>query len=199
MSFLQPCKAKMAPKRPSKAKKWLNVTIFLILGALGGCLGPILEGLGSILEASGGVLEACGSVLEALGGVLEALEGVSKASWRLLKSSWRPRWVKIALESENIEKHKENKVFGPPAGGVLDVLEALGGVLEGLEGVLEALGGVLKAKMSQDSVKMGPRTRQERNPRELPSGLSPPSRRAWLQRPLSWVAGGSGGPALKPS
>ena len=68
-------------------------------------------------------------------------------------------------------------VFGPPAGGVLDVLEALGGVLEGLEGVLEALGGVLKAKMSQDSVKMGPRTRQERNPRELPIGLKPLGRR----------------------
>ena len=36
-----------------------------ILGALGGCLGRILEALG-------GVLEACGAVLEALGGVLEA-------------------------------------------------------------------------------------------------------------------------------
>ena len=145
MSFLQPCKAKMAPKRPRKAKILLSIAIFLILGALGGCLGPILEGLGGVLEALGGVLEACGSVLEALGGVLEALEGVLKASWRLLKSSWRPRWVKIALESENIEKHEENEVFGPPAGGVLDVLEALGGVLEGLEGVLEASWRLLEA------------------------------------------------------
>ena len=99
----------MAPKRPRKAKKLLNIAIFLILGALGGCLGPILEGLRGVLEALGGVLEACGSVLEALGGVLEALEGVLKASWRLLKSSWRPRWVKIALESENNEKHKEKQ------------------------------------------------------------------------------------------
>ena len=131
-----------------------------------------MEGPGGVLEALGGVLEACGSVLEALGGVLEALEGVLKASWRLLKSSWRPRWVKIALESENIEKHKEKQGIWASC----NVLEALGGVLEGLEGVLEALGGVLKAKMNQDSVKMGPRTRQERNPRELPSGLSPPSR-----------------------
>ena len=144
-SFLQLCKAKMAPKRPRKAKKLLNIAIFLILGAFGGCLGRILEGLGGVLEALGGVLEACGSVLEALGGVLEALEGVSKASWKLLKSSWRPRWVKIALESENIEKHRKNKVFGPPAGGVLDVLEALGGVLEGLEGVLEASWRLLEA------------------------------------------------------
>ena len=88
------------------------------------------------------------------------------------------------------------KDFGPPAGGVLDVLEALGGVLEGLEGVLEALGGVLKAKMSQDSVKMGPRTRQERNPRELPSGLSPPSRRSEVLRALLRAACGGAGPGL---
>ena len=92
----------MAPKRPRKAKKLLNIAICLILGALGGCLGSILEGLGGVLEALGGVLEACGSVLEALGGVLEALEGVSKASWR-------PRWVKIALESENIENLREQR------------------------------------------------------------------------------------------
>ena len=94
----------MVPRRPREAKILLNIAKFVILGALGGCLGPILEGLG-------GVLEACGSVLEALGGVLEALEGVLKASWRLLKSSWRPCWVKIALESENIEKHKEKQSF----------------------------------------------------------------------------------------
>ena len=90
----------MAPKGPRKAKILLSIENFLILGALGGCLGRILEGLG-------GVLDARGSVLEALRRVLEALEGVLKASWRLLKSSWRPRCVKIALESENIEKHKE--------------------------------------------------------------------------------------------
>ena len=48
----------MAPKKPRKAKKLLNIAIFLILGALGGCLGPILEGLGGVLEALGGVLEA---------------------------------------------------------------------------------------------------------------------------------------------
>ena len=125
----------MAPRRARKAKILLNIEKSLILGALEGCLGRILEGLGGVLEALGGVLEACGSVLEALGGVLEALEGILKASWRLLKSSWRPCWVKIALESENIEKRRKNK---PPAGGVLDVLEALGDVLEGLEGVLEA-------------------------------------------------------------
>ena len=76
MSLSQPCKAKMAPKRPRKAKKLLNITIFLILGALGGCLGPILEGLGGVLEALGGVLEAYGFVLKLLEG-----------SWRLLKAS----------------------------------------------------------------------------------------------------------------
>ena len=108
----------MDPKRPRKAKKLLNISFFLILGALGGCLGPILEGLGGVLEAIGGVLEACGSVLEALGGVLEALEGVLKASWRLLNPSWRPRWVKIALESENIEKHEENLGFWASCGAV---------------------------------------------------------------------------------
>ena len=97
---------------------------------------------------------------------------------------------------EPMKNTRKNKVFGPPAGGVLDVLEALGGVLEGLEGVLEALGGVLKAKMSQDSVKMGPRTRQERNPRELPSGLSPPSRRSQVQRALSRAACGGARPGL---
>ena len=82
--------------------------------------------------------------------------------------------------------------FGLLLGG-LGRLRVLLGVLEGLEGVLEGLGGVLNAKMSQDSVKMGPGPRQERNPRELPSGLSPPSRRRALQRALCWAAGGSGG------
>ena len=58
---------------------------------------------------------------------------------------------------------------------------------------MEALGGVLKAKMSQDSVKMGPRTRQERNPRELPSGLELQGR--W-KRALKGGVGGRGGPGL---
>ena len=40
---------------------------------------------------------------------------------------------------------RKNIVFGTPAGGVLDVLEALGGVLEGLEGVLEASWRLLEA------------------------------------------------------
>ena len=61
---------------------------------------------------------------------------------------------------------------------------------------MEALGGVLKAKMSQDSVKMGPRTRQERNPRELPSGLSPPSPRSEVQRALWGMASGGARPGL---
>ena len=183
----------MARKRPRKAKKVLNIAIYLILGALGGCLGPILKGLGGVLEALGGVLEACGSVLEALGGVLEALEGALKTSWRLLKPSWRPRWVKITLESEAIEKQWEKQGFWGSCRGCLG---RLGGSWGRLGGVLEALGGVLKAKMSQDSVKMGPRTRQERNPRELPSGLSLPSRWAWILRPLSWAASGSARPGL---
>ena len=80
---------------------------------------PSWKVLGGVLEALGGVLEACGSVLEALGGVLEALEGVLKASWRLLKSSWRPRWVKIALESENNEKPKEKQGFWASCRGCL--------------------------------------------------------------------------------
>ena len=100
ISLLQPCTAKTAPKRPRKAKKLLNIAICLILGALGGCLGPILEGLG-------GVLEACGSVLEALGGVLEALEGVLKASWRRLGVMSEAMLGQDALESEYREKHKE--------------------------------------------------------------------------------------------
>ena len=128
----------MAPRRPREAKILLNIVKFVILGALGGCLGPILKGLG-------GVLKACGSVMEEVRGVLEALEGVLKTSWMLLKSSWRPRWVTIALESENIEKHEEKHGFWAPAGGVLDVLEALGSVLEGLGGVLEACWRVLEA------------------------------------------------------
>ena len=121
----------MAPRRPGEAKILLNIAKFVILGALGGCLGPILDGLGGVLEALGGVLEACGSVLEALGGVLEALEGVLKASWRLLKSSWRPRWVKIALESENIEKHNEHQRFWASCRGCLGRLGGSWGRLGG--------------------------------------------------------------------
>ena len=67
---------KMAPKKPRKAKKLLNIAIFLILGALGGCLRPISEGLGGVLEVLGGVLEAGGCVLEALEHILEALEAI---------------------------------------------------------------------------------------------------------------------------
>ena len=40
---------------------------------------------------------------------------------------------------------RKNKVFGPPAGGVLGVLEALGDVLEGLGGVLEGSWRLLEA------------------------------------------------------
>ena len=82
------------------------------------------------------------SVLEALGGVLEALEGVSKASWRLLKSSWRPRWVKIALESENIEKLEEKSGFWASCRGCLG---RLGSSWGRLQGVLEASWRLLEA------------------------------------------------------
>ena len=40
---------------------------------------------------------------------------------------------------------RKSKVFRLPAGFVLDVLEALGGILEGLEGVLEASWRLLEA------------------------------------------------------
>ena len=80
MSFLQPCEVKTAPKKTKESEEIVKHRDFLILGALGGCSGPILEGLGGVLEALGGVLEACGSVLEALGGVFEVLGGVLKAS-----------------------------------------------------------------------------------------------------------------------
>ena len=58
ISFLQPCKAKMAPRRPREAKILLNIANFLILRALRRCLGPILDGLGGVLEALEGVLKA---------------------------------------------------------------------------------------------------------------------------------------------
>ena len=77
-----------------------NMSQDVILGALGGCLGRILEALG-------GVLDAYRTVLEALGSVLEASWRLLKAFWRLLESSRRPCWAKIAFESENLEKHKE--------------------------------------------------------------------------------------------
>ena len=126
----------MAPRRPRKAYKSQASRKVRFWELSGGCLGPILEDLGSVLEALGGVLEACGSVLEALGGVLEALEGVLKASWRLLKSSWRPRWVKIALESENIEKHKEKQGFWASCKGCLGRLGGSWGRLGGSWGHL---------------------------------------------------------------
>ena len=75
-----------------------------ILGALGGCLGRILEALG-------GVLEACGAVLEALGGVLEALESVLEALDVVLEAMLGQDSSKQAHESENLQKHKENQGF----------------------------------------------------------------------------------------
>ena len=66
-----------------------------------------------------------------------------------MKSSWRPCWTKIALESQNLEKHKEKSAFLGLPRGVLEaswrLLEALGGFLEALGGLLEALEGVLEA------------------------------------------------------
>jgi len=44
-----------------------------------------------------------------------------------------------------LKNKRKNKVFGPPAGGVLGVLEALGGVLESLVGVLKASWRLLEA------------------------------------------------------
>ena len=87
---------------------------------------------------------------------LEPSERFLKASWKpwktfqgLFKSSWRPCRAKIAPDrpwaSKILKNTRKNKVFGSPAGGILDVLEALGGVLESLEGVLEASWRVLEA------------------------------------------------------
>ena len=87
--------------------------------------------------------------------------------------------------------------FGLPRGDLGGILEALGGVLEGLRGVLEGLGGVLEAKMSQDSAKMRQEPPQERNPRELPSGLRPQGR--WRCAPTPCCPAGSAvavGPGL---
>ena len=79
--------------------------------------------------------------------------------------------------------------FGGVLGRLGGILEPLGASWSRLRaswgrlgGVLEGLGGVLKAKMRQDSAKIASRTAQEQNPRELPSGLSPPSRRSEVQR-----------------
>ena len=95
----------------------------------------ILEGLGDVLEALGGVLDACGSVLEASWRQLEALESVLEALEVVLKAM-------LGQDSsgnrETMKNKRKNNVFGPPARGILDVLEALGRVLEGLEGALEA-------------------------------------------------------------
>ena len=85
-----------------------------ILGALGGCLGRILEALG-------GVLEACGAVLEALGGVLEALESVLEALDVVLEAMLGQDSSKQAHESENLEKHKENRGFLASREGILGV------------------------------------------------------------------------------
>ena len=86
--------------------------------------------------------------------------------------------------------------FGLPWGGLGGILEALGGVLEGLRGVLEGLGGVLEAKMSQDSAKTCQEPPQERNPRELPSGLRPQGRR---KPPLTRGVGSGRGAWSNPS
>ena len=67
-----------------------------ISGALGGCLGRILEALW-------GVLEACGAVLKALGGVLEALESVLEALDVVLEAMMGQGSSKQARETENIE------------------------------------------------------------------------------------------------
>ena len=107
----------MAPRRPMQANILVNIKNSLILEALGGCLGRILEGLRGVLEA--------------LGGVLGALEGVLKAFWRLLKSSWRPYCAKIALESENLEKHKEKHCFLASCRGCLGRLGGSWGRLGG--------------------------------------------------------------------
>ena len=45
-----------------------------------------------------------------------------------------------------------------------------------LEGSSTVLGGVLEANMGQDSAKMAQEPLKSENPRELPSGLSPPER-----------------------
>ena len=76
-----------------------------ILGALGGCLGRILEALG-------GVLEACGAVLEALGGVLEAHESVLEALDVVLEAMLGQDSSKQAHESENLQKHKDKLILG---------------------------------------------------------------------------------------
>ena len=86
--------------------------------------------------------------------------------------------------------------FGLPRGDLGGILEALGGVLEGLRGALERLGGVLKAKMSQDSAKMRQEPPQERNPRELLSGLRPQGR--W-KCALTRGVGSGGGAWSNPS
>ena len=121
----------MAPKRPRKAKKLLNIAIFLILGALGGVLDPSWKVSGASWRLLGVSWRLVGPSLEALGEVLEALEGVLKASWRLLKSSWRPRWVKIALESEYIEKQMEKPSFWNSCRGCLGRLGGSWGHLGG--------------------------------------------------------------------
>ena len=45
-----------------------------------------------------------------------------------------------------------------------------------LEGSSTVLGGVLEANMGQDRAKMAQEPLKSENPRELPSGLSPPER-----------------------
>ena len=92
-----------------------------ILGALGGCLGRILEALG-------GVLEACGAILEALGGVLEALESVLEALDVVLEAMLGQDSPKQAHQSENLEKTQgKSRFFGLPQECPGAILKRLGG------------------------------------------------------------------------
>ena len=62
-----------------------------------------------------------------------------EASCRLLKVVLEVMWNKIAMESEDLEKHAEQKGNWASCGGGLGgILDALWSVLEAPEGVLEA-------------------------------------------------------------
>ena len=76
----------------------------VILGALGGCLGCILEALG-------GVLDACRAVLEALGNVLEASWRFLNAFWRLLRRLGGHVEPRQLWKAKTLNKTKETNVF----------------------------------------------------------------------------------------
>ena len=89
-----------------------------------------------LLEALGGVLGALGGVFGVLGGRLEGVLAASwrllDASWRLLEASWRlleasrrPCWAKVALKSENFEKHTEKYCSFGLSRGVLEAILAV--------------------------------------------------------------------------